>query len=223
MLMVPRQWRSASSHHGSQQRRSPPAPQENNGDISTLPKTIGAVSSQGLATSGLFRAKGTHAPSSPWPCHNWGTCPSRLIQDCWDAGTFPTSPFYCPLWPPPRASLEWHLLPVSSWLVHCLWDARMERLSPKKLLQPIQLHLPVCFPFPSPFLSAFTLDEIQLTSGEERCHLQGQQTFVSCSRRQSGMEQHSNALLVQGHDMDPHSGNLHSQPRPSLNPNLNFW
>lgn len=77
LLMVPRQWRSASSHHGSQQPRSPPAPQENNGDISTLPKTIGAVSSQGLATSGLFRAKGTHPPPSPWPCHIWGTGPSH--------------------------------------------------------------------------------------------------------------------------------------------------
>lgn len=95
--MVPRQWRSGSSHHGSEQPRSPPAPQENKGDISTLPKTIGAVGSQGLATSGLFRARGTHPRSSPRPCGIWGTGPSWLIQDCWDAGTFPTPPFYCPL------------------------------------------------------------------------------------------------------------------------------
>lgn len=35
-------------------------PQENNGDISTLPKTIGAAGSQGLATSCLYHPRGMH-------------------------------------------------------------------------------------------------------------------------------------------------------------------
>lgn len=128
--MVPRQWRSANSHHGSEQLRSPPAHPENNGDISALPKTIGAASSQNLPTSGLFYARDTCPPSSPQPCGMWGKGPSRMIQD------LPKALFLLSPWPPPCASLERHLLPVSSWLAHFPWDTRMETSSQKSYSSP---------------------------------------------------------------------------------------
>ena len=161
MPMVPRQWRSTSSHHGSEQLRSPPAPQENNGDISTLQKTIGAAGSQCLATSGLFHARGMCPLSSPQPCGIWGMGSSRPIQVSWDAG--PSQP---PLFTVPLATSSCHPRVASSTCVVLVGPFSLGHQSdhPKKVTPTHPAASTSCFPrkmcFLSPCLSALHLDEI---------------------------------------------------------------